>query len=90
VGQLVQHPLLNYRGVIIEVNSSFQQSEEWYEMMACSRPSKTQPWYRVLVHNAFHETYVAEQYLEKDLSCDPVNHPEIDEFFVAFEHGKYL
>ena len=90
VGQLVFHRLFDYRGVVVEVNKTFQQSEEWYEMMARTRPPKDKPWYRVLVHNAFHETYVAEQNLKNDPQQTPVNHPEIDNFFVFFLDGKYV
>ncbi len=89
IGQLVYHKLFNYRGVIIDVDPVFQGSEEWYEQVALSRPPKDRPWYRVLVHNAFHETYVAERNLMDDDSMEPVNHPLVDAIFDTFEHGHY-
>ena len=34
IGQLVQHKLFNYRGVIIDVDPTFQGSDSWYQEMA--------------------------------------------------------
>ena len=90
VGELIKHRLFDYRGVIIDVDPYFMLSEDWYEMMAKSRPPKDRPWYRVLVHNSNHETYVAEQNLVPYTEAEPVNHPDIEEYFTAFENGRYL
>ena len=79
VGQIVQHKLFNYRGVIVDVDPVFQNSDEWYEQVALSRPPKDRPWYRMLVHNAVHETYVAERNLTDDNSLEPVSHPLVAE-----------
>ena len=65
-------------------------SDEWYETVARTRPPKDQPWYRVLVHDAIHETYVAERNLEPDPSGEPVRHPLVDAFFRNFSDGHYL
>lgn len=89
VGQLVHHRLFDYRGIIFDVDASFAGSEEWYEMMARSRPPKDQPWYHVLVHEAAHTTYVAERNLEADLSGEPINHPAIGELFDRLSDGNY-
>lgn len=90
VGQVIQHRLFNYRGVVIDVDPIFQNSDEWYNQVALSRPPKNQPWYRVLVHNAVHETYVAERNLEADQSGDPVSHPLLDSYFDKFSEGRYV
>ena len=90
LGQLVHHRLFDYRGVIVDVDPVFLGSEEWYEQVARTRPPKDEPWYHVLVHNAEHQTYVAERNLELDLSKDPINHPEVPEYFDAFRGGTYL
>jgi heat shock protein HspQ len=58
--------------------------------MALTRPPRNRPWYRVLVHNASHETYVAERNLCSDDSTDPVNHPLLDSYFVDFRDGFYV
>ncbi len=90
VGDLVQHRLFNYRGVIIDVDPNFMLSDEWYEEVARSRPPKDQPWYRVLVHESNDETYVAERNLTHDPGLDPIVHPLLDEHFAAFVEGRYI
>ena len=90
VGELVHHRLFDYRGVIVDVDPDFQATDEWYEMVAKSRPPKNKPWYHVLVHNSQHSTYVAEQNLETDLVLEPINHPMLEAFFARFTDGRYL
>lgn len=88
-GELVHHKLFDYRGVVVDVDATFQSTDEWYEAMARSRPPKDKPWYHVLVHGAEHSTYVAEQNLERDDSSHPIEHPMVSEFFDHFEAGRY-
>ena len=89
VGALIHHHLFDYRGVIFDVDPQFQGSEAWYEQMARSRPPRDEPWYHVLVHNATHTTYVAEQNLDADPAREPIRNPLLDEFFDGFEDGRY-
>lgn len=90
VGELVHHKLFDYRGVIIDVDADFQSTDEWYDAVARSRPPKDKPWYHVLVHNATHTTYVAEQNLEADDSVEPIKHPLVNDFFSDFQAGRYV
>jgi len=90
VGDLIHHRRFNYRGVIVDVDGRFQGSEEWYEMVALSRPPKNKPWYHVLVDGAVHTTYVAERHLELDSHGDPISHPLLLEFFSHLENGHYI
>ena len=89
IGDLVHHKLFDYRGVIIDVDPRLMLSDEWYETVARSQPPKDQPWYRVLVHDTIHETYVAERNLERDKSGAPIRHPLIGESFRSFSDGHY-
>jgi len=89
IGDLVHHKLFDYRGVIVDVDPRLMLSDEWYETVARSRPPKDQPWYRVLVHDATHETYVAEGNLERDTSGAPIRHPMIGACFRSFSDGHY-
>lgn len=43
VGQLIHHKKFNYHGVVLGVDPEFNNTEEWYEIMAQSRPPKDQP-----------------------------------------------
>ena len=90
IGDLVHHRLFSYRGVVVDVDSTFQSTEEWYETVARSRPPKNKPWYHVLVDGATHTTYVAEQNLERDSSAEPIRHPMLAHFFSKFEDGRYV
>jgi heat shock protein HspQ len=90
LGQTVHHRLFDYRGVIVDVDSEYQGSEEWYERVARSRPPKDKPWYHVLVHDSMDTTYVAERNLEADASGEPVNHPYVPLYFSQFKDGMYV
>jgi heat shock protein HspQ len=90
VGQIVHHKKFDYRGVIFDVDATFEGTAEWYDQVARSRPPKDRPWYHVLVHGAQHTTYVAERHLEADPSGDPIEHSLVGELFSALEDGRYL
>lgn len=90
VGQLISHQKVGYRGVVFDVDPIFSGSEEWYEIMAVSRPPKDKPWYHVLVDGSDHTTYVAERHLAPDETSLPVAHPLVDEIFSRFEDGVYF
>ncbi len=89
MGQKIKHRLFNYRGVVLDVDSSFQLSDEWYKKMAKSQPSKDEPWYHVLVHESAQMTYVAEANLDFDVSTEAIEHPVLDICFDKDATGKY-
>jgi heat shock protein HspQ len=89
-GALVCHKLFDYRSVVIDVDSEFQGTAEWYEAMARSRPPKDQPWYHVLVDGAEHDTYVAEGNLEPDGTGRPIDHPAVGTFFANLGDEGYI
>ena len=90
IGDLVQHKLFNYRGVIIDVDPHFQLTEEWYDKVALSRPPKDLPWYHVLVHEGTHSTYVAERNLAADASGGVITHPMVGRYFTRVVDGRYV
>jgi len=73
----------------VDVDASYQGSEEWYQNVAKSRPPKDQPWYHVLVDDSDHLTYVAERNLEPDLLQEPIDHPLLEVYFTSFRNGRY-
>ncbi len=89
IGQVIRHRLFNYRGVVVDVDPMFLGSDAWYEQAARSRPPKDKPWYRVLVHEAEHQTYMAECNLEPDPSGDPIRHPLLTAFFTDHAVAGY-
>lgn len=89
IGQVIHHRKFGYRGVVVDIDPEFTGTEEWYEVMAKSRPPKDRPWYHVLVDGAAHRTYVAERHLEPDTLGEQIEHPELGAFFDTFQPGRY-
>jgi heat shock protein HspQ len=92
LGQVVRHRKHPFRGVIFDVDPQFSNTEEWYQAIPeDSRPAKEQPFYHLLAENeqSFYVAYVSEQNLVADYSGEPVEHPDIPEFFGPFEDGHY-
>ena len=90
LGDCIHHSHFGYRGVIVDVDATFQGTEDWYAEMATSCPPKDAPWYHVLVHAASHTTYVAERNLEADPSGERTEHPLLEHFFEGFRDGRHL
>jgi len=90
IGQIIHNHLFDYRGVIVDVDPSFQGSEDWYNTVARSRPPKGDPWYHVLVDGADQRTYVAEKNLKLDTSGLPINNPEVFQHFSTQTTEGYL
>ena len=88
-GQIINHKLFNYRGVILKVDQTFKLTDEWYEIMAKSKPPKDKPWYHVIVNDGVSKTYVAEQNLETDVVGGPIDHPEVRLWFEPFKSNGY-
>ena len=89
VGQIVHHRKFDYRGVVFDVDATFQGTDEWYAQVARSRPPRNQPWYHVLVDRGGHTTYVAERHLTPDIGGGPIVHPLVGELFGIFQDGRY-
>jgi len=91
IGEVVRHKLLDFRGVIFDVDPEFANSEEWYDAIPeALRPSKDQPFYHLLAENAetAYIAYVSQQNLIADDSDEPVDHPAIATMFER-EDGRY-
>ena len=88
-GELVRHKRYGYRGVVVDADPSCEADEDWYRSNQ-SQPTRSQPWYHVLVHGSTHSTYAAHENLERDQSSEPVHHPLVANFFHAFVGGRYL
>ena len=90
VGQIVHHKKFDYRGVIFDADGTFQGSDEWYDVVARSKPPKDEPWYHVLVDGAEHTTYVAERHLVASNELEtPINHPLVADLCGEFHEGRY-
>ncbi|MGI4732689.1 MAG: heat shock protein HspQ [Janthinobacterium lividum] len=92
IGDIVRHRLLDFRGVIFDVDPVFANSDEWYDAIPEDlRPRKDQPFYHLLAENAeaSYIAYVSQQNLLADDTDEPVEHPAIPGLFKAFADGRY-
>jgi heat shock protein HspQ len=92
IGEVVRHRLLDFRGVIFDVDPVFANSEEWYEAIPLEiRPAKDQPFYHLLAENneGSYVAYVSQQNLVADEDDEPIDHPAIGNLFNGFEPGRY-
>eukprot|EP01037_Dinobryon_pediforme_P028190 gene28190-31360_t len=91
IGQIVRHRLYPFRGVVFDVDPTFNNTEEWWSAIPEDiRPHKDQPFYHLYAENAETEyvAYVSEQNLVIDESGEPLRHPQIEVSFVEDEHGR--
>ena len=92
IGEVVKHRMHPFRGVIFDVDPTFDNTDEWWESIPeKSRPSKDQPFYHLLAENdtSYYIAYVSEQNLLHDDSGEPIGHPEVKSFFDDHKNGKY-
>lgn len=93
IGDIVQHRIYPFRGVIFDVDPVFSNTEEWMESIPKDRrPARDQPFYHLLAENeeSSYVAYVSEQNLLPDASGDPVSHPQVTEIFFGIEDGRYV
>ncbi len=92
IGQVVRHRIYPFRGVIFDVDPTFNNTEDWWEAIPEEvRPKRDQPFYHLLAENDETEyiAYVSEQNLVIDDSGEPVRHPQVDELFDTLIDGQY-
>ena len=92
IGQVVRHRHYSFRGVIVDVDPEFNNTEEWWNAIPEeARPRKDQPFYHLLAENeeTTYMAYVSEQNLLIDETGEPVNHPQVSEVFGEFLGDSY-
>lgn len=88
IGTIVYHKKYEYRGVIASFDSVCQADDTWYSQNR-TQPTRTQPWYHVLVDGSDATTYVAEENLEQTDTNDPIRHPLLKYFTLTYYQGRY-
>jgi heat shock protein HspQ len=92
IGQVVRHRMFPFRGVIFDVDPTFNNTEEWWRSIPeAIRPRKDQPSYHLLAENDenHYVAYVSEQNLLVDDTGEPVAHPQVEELFEPDDDGNY-
>ena len=84
IGDIVKHRIYPFRGVIVDVDPEFSNTEEWYQSIPAEiRPSRNQPYYHLMAENTetFYTAYVSQQNLVDDGENGPLEHPDLGEIF---------
>ena len=75
IGDIVRHRHYPFRGVVVDVDPEFDNTEEWYASIPEEvRPARDQPFYHLLAEND---------------ENGPVGHPDIEDVFTGLEEGRY-
>lgn len=93
IGAIVRHRLYPFRGVVIDVDPEFDNTDEWYDSIPREvRPHKEQPFYHLLAENSdsYYTAYVSQQNLVSDSENGPVGHPDLDELFEGMQDERYM
>ncbi len=93
IGEIVRHRVYPFRGLIFDVDPTFNNTDEWYEAIPeAVRPAKDQPFYHLYAENeeTVYEAYVSEQNLLIDDSNLPLRHPRIGQEFERSSEGLYI
>ena len=90
-GDVIHHKRFNYRGVIVDFDSTCRAPDDWYQANQ-TQPNRNQPWYHVLVDGEQQVTYVAQSNLTFDSLKEPVVHGMINLFFSGYDqtNRKYI
>ena len=93
IGSIVRHRVYPFRGVVVDVDPEFDNTDEWYEAIPAEvRPDKEQPFYHLLAENSdsYYSAYVSQQNLLPDAENGPVSHPDVDDMFDGLDGERYL
>ena len=93
IGEVVRHRIHPFRGVIFDVDPEFANTEEWWLAIPEEmRPRKDQPFYHLFAENetSYYVAYVSEQNLLPDETGQPVDHPNISDYFDEYDGNRYL
>ena len=85
LGDLVRHRIFAFRGVVLDIDFTFDHTEEWYNAIPPEmRPHKDQPFYHLLAEKENKSTYLAyvsEQNLQRDHDKAAIDSPQMKLLF---------
>ena len=85
IGDVVRHRLYPFRGVIVDVDPEFDNTEEWYASIPEDvRPAREQPFYYLLAENS--ETYTRP--MSRSKICCPIRKMALSLFDDVFDRYK--
>ncbi|CVI61980.1 MULTISPECIES: heat shock protein HspQ [Agrobacterium] len=92
LGEIVRHKVFPFRGVVIDVDPEYANTEEWWNAIPAEiRPDRDQPFYHLLAENEETEyvAYVSEQNLVHDENETPLRNPNIGRIFDKAPNGEW-
>ncbi|XP_041461938.1 uncharacterized protein LOC121413282 isoform X2 [Lytechinus variegatus] len=95
IGQVVRHKRMGYRGVIVGWDLTATAPAQWLKdnIPPDQQHFRHQPNYLLLVHSldkqSFTTAYITQELLQGVQSIK-VQHPQIDEYFEAFDGSRFL
>jgi heat shock protein HspQ len=89
IGQIVAHEILQFRGVIVDIDFYFLSCLHFHADPSSSNQYKNQLWYHVLVENTSMRIYVPESDLRQSDRITAINHPSINDYFSHLKSGIY-
>lgn len=88
IGDCVIHQRYGYRAVIIDADPLFQASGRINPQASKRAFAIRNPWYRLLVDNTSHITYVEECHLRLDKNEHKIVNPKLN-FYLKEQQGRY-
>ncbi len=85
IGQKVRHKLLDFLGVIIDVDPEYSLSDNNFEKLIYSESLKKAPWYHVIMedNNGYPiHTYLAEAQLSWEVNRENIEKTSLDELSI--------
>ncbi|ADY64701.1 MULTISPECIES: heat shock protein HspQ [Rhizobium/Agrobacterium group] len=92
LGEIVRHKVFPFRGVVIDVDPEYANTEEWWNAIPADiRPERDQPFYHLLAENDETEyvAYVSEQNLVHDENEAPLRNRNIERMFDKAPNGEW-
>ncbi len=95
IGDSVEHKVYGFRGVVFDVDPTFDNTEEWWNAIPAEvRPKRDQPFYHLFAvqpdNSGPYIAYVSEQNLIAANPEDPIDHPAIGDYFNGQQDGQFI
>ncbi|MCE2596130.1 heat shock protein HspQ [Motilimonas cestriensis] len=90
MGQLVDHQVHGYRGVVYGVDATFNLAEQQYQHLINAQVEMLQPWYLVMVDGSNKLAYIAESNLLVSTDHEHIEHPMLALVFTHFNGERYF
>ncbi len=89
IGQIVDHRILHFRGVIVDIDFYFLSCINKQLHTFNHTPEQSQLWYHLLIDNTAYRIYVPETDLYASDNASAIIHPVLDSYFSQFRNGTY-